>query len=189
MHATRTKLRPASSPADELNDRIAAIAAMNIDQLRALWRGEHRSDPPAGPTKDLLARALTYELQERALGGLSASTARMLRSLGKQEPEKQRHIIVGSVLIREHEGKRHEVIVIPRGFLWEGRTYESLSIIAKKITGTSWNGPRFFGLRQGHQAASSSAEAARQTNWQPGRRSSINTRIKSSGSLHEDRRS
>jgi hypothetical protein len=186
MHATRTEqARPASSPADDLDDGIAAIAAMNIDQLRALWRGEHRSDPPAGLTKDLLARALTYRLQERALGGLSASTAHLLRSLSKQNPERQRHIKVGSVLIREHEGKRHEVIVIPGGFLWEGRTYESLSVIARKITGTSWNGPRFFGLREGRQAALPSAEAARQINQQPGRRSSINTRT--SGRLHEAR--
>ena len=125
MHMNEpNKPRPASSPADDLDSRIAAIAAMNIDQLRALWRAEHRCDPPAGLTKDLLARALTYGLQERAFGGLSASTARVLRSLGKPGPERQRHIKVGSLLIREHEGKRHEVVVIPGGFLWEGRTYE-----------------------------------------------------------------
>jgi hypothetical protein len=109
----------------------------------------------------------------------------VLRSLGKPGPERQRHIKVGSLLIREHEGKRHEVIVIPGGFLWEGRTYESLSVIAKKITGTSWNGPRFFGLREGHKAASPSAEATRQINRQAGRRSSINTRT--SGRPHEAR--
>jgi len=184
MHMNESnKPRPASSPADDLASRIAAIAAMNIDQLRALWRAEHRCDTPAGLTKDLLARALTYRLQERAFGGLSASTARVLRSLGKPGPERQRHIKVGSLLIREHEGKRHEVVVIPGGFLWEGRTYESLSVIAKKITGTSWNGPRFFGLREGHKAASPSAEATRQINRQRGRRSSINTRT--SGRPHE----
>ena len=186
MHMNEpNKPRPASSPADDLDSRIAAIAAMNIDQLRALWRAEHRCDPPAGLTKDLLARALTYGLQERAFGGLSASTARVLRSLGKQGPERQRHIKVGSLLIREHEGKRHEVVVIPGGFLWEGRTYESLSVIAKKITGTSWNGPRFFGLREGHQVAPPSAEATRQINRQPGRRSSINTHT--GGRPHEAR--
>jgi hypothetical protein len=59
MHMNEAnKPRPASSPADDLDSRIAAIAAINIDQLRALWRAEHRCDPPAGLTKDLLARAL-----------------------------------------------------------------------------------------------------------------------------------
>jgi hypothetical protein len=174
MARKSNKSQPASLPAGALDSEIAAIAAMNIDQLRALWREQHRSDPPAGLTKDLLARALTYELQERVLGGLSASTVRLFRSLRTQDPEKQRHIKIGSALIREHEGKRHEVIVIPGGFLWEGRTYESLSVIAKRITGTSWNGPRFFGLREGRQADSSSVEAARPGSGRPGRRSSIN---------------
>ena len=82
------------------------------------------------------------------------------------------------MLIREHEGKRHEVIAVPGGFLWEGRTYESLSVIANKITGTRWNGPRFFGLRDRGQAEEQAAggshpEPARR---QPGRRSSINAR-------------
>src|SRR5947209_2657353 len=179
------KPRPASSPADDLDSTIAAISAMNIDQLRALWRAEHRSDSPAGLTKDLLARALTYRLQERAFGGLSASTARLLRSLRKQDPEMQRHIKVGSVLIREHEGKRHEVIVIPSGFMWEGRTYESLLVIAKKITGTSWNGPRFFGLRERHQAEAEGDQALStlpRKGSGPGRRSSVNTRVASTRS-------
>ena len=134
MHMNEAnKPRPASSPADDLDSRIAAIAAINIDQLRALWRAEHRCDPPAGLTKDLLARALTYGLQERAFGGLSASTARVLRSLGKPGPERQRHIKVGSLLIREHEGKRHEVVVIPGGFLWEGRTYEKVDRLTRSL--------------------------------------------------------
>jgi len=124
MHMNEAnKPRPASSPADDLDSRIAAIAAINIDQLRALWRAEHRCDPPAGLTKDLLARALTYGLQERAFGGLSASTARVLRSLGKPGPERQ----------REHEGKRHEVVVIPGGFLWEGRTYEKVDRLTRSL--------------------------------------------------------
>jgi hypothetical protein len=80
-------------------------------------------------------------------GGLSASTGRLLRSLVKPGAEPPRRVKVGSVLIREHHGVVHEVLVVPGGFCWQGETYDSLSTIAKKITGTSWNGPRFFGLR------------------------------------------
>ena len=124
---------------------------MNVYELRALWRKQRGIDPPAGLTKDLIARALTYRLQERAFGGLSASTGRILRSFEKQDSERLRHIMIGSVLVREHEGKRHEVIAVPGGFLWEGHTYDSLSVIANEITGTRWNGPRFFGLRDKRQ--------------------------------------
>jgi hypothetical protein len=69
------------------------------------------------------------------------------RSFSKPGVEPPRHIKVGSVLVRAHKGVLHEVMVIPGGFSWRGETFPSLSIIAKKITGVSWNGPRFFGLR------------------------------------------
>lgn len=174
------KPQPASAPAEDLEHEIAAIVAMNVYQLRDLWREQERSESPSGLTKDLLARALTYRLQERAFGGVSASTSRLLRSFEKQDPERLRHIKIGSVLVREHEGERHEVIAVPGGFLWQGRTYESLSVIANKITGTRWNGPRFFGLRDKRQTeqlpadhSSSDPETARR---QRGRRSSINAR-------------
>jgi hypothetical protein len=61
--------------------------------------------------------------------------------------EPLRHLKVGTVMVREHQGVTHEVIVVPGGFSWKHKTYPSLSAIAKGITGTSWNGPRFFGLR------------------------------------------
>ena len=58
-----------------------------------------------------------------------------------------RHLKVGTVMVREHLGEMHQVMVVPGGFSWKEKTYPSLSAIAKSITGTSWNGPRFFGLR------------------------------------------
>jgi hypothetical protein len=120
---------------------------MNIEQLRGFWRETFASDAPAALSKDLLARAICYRLQEQAFGGLSASTGRLLRSLAKPGIEPPRRIKVGSVLVREHQGLVHEVLVVPGGFCWQGKTHGSLSTIAKMITGTSWNGPRFFGLR------------------------------------------
>ena len=60
-----------------------------------------------------------------------------------------RHLKVGTVIVREHQATLHEVMVVPGGFSWRDKTYPSLSTIAQAITGTSWNGPRFFGLREG----------------------------------------
>jgi Protein of unknown function (DUF2924) len=142
-----TSAQPASTPAEPLDASLARITEMNIEQLRERWRATTGSEPPAAFSKDLLARAICYQLQEQAFGGLSASTVRLLRALANPGAEPPRHIKVGSVLIREHQGVVHEVLVVPGGFCWQDRTYASLSTIAKTITGTAWNGPRFFGLR------------------------------------------
>jgi hypothetical protein len=139
--------QPASAPAESLEARLARIAEMNIEQARGCWRRTFASDPPAAFSKDLLARAICYRLQAQALGSLSASTGRLLRSLVNLGIEPPRRIKVGSVLVREHQGVVHEVLVVPGGFCWRGNTHDSLSTIARMITGTSWNGPRFFGLR------------------------------------------
>ena len=139
--------QPASAPAEPLDVALARIGEMSIEQLRDCWRETFASDPPRGFSKDLLARALCYRLQEQAFGGLNVSTSRLLSSFGKPGDEPPRRVKVGSVLVREHRGVVHEVLVVPGGFCWRGKTYDSLSTIAKTITGTSWNGPRFFGLR------------------------------------------
>ena len=112
--------QPASEPAEPPDAALARIGEMNIDQLRACWRETFASDPPAAFSKDLLARAICYRLQEQAFGGLSASTDRLLRSLVKPGVEPPRQIKVGSVLIREHQGVVHEVLVVPGGFLLAG---------------------------------------------------------------------
>ncbi len=143
----RKKVRPACVPAAELDAQIESIAILRIDDLRAAWEDAFARALPVGFTKDLIARALTYRIQEASLGGLSARTHRILRDLGKGGVEPTRQVKVGSVIVREHGGNLHEVSVVPGGFLWQGQTYTSLSIIAKAITGTTWNGPRFFGLR------------------------------------------
>jgi hypothetical protein len=138
--------KSASPPAEPLDLGLSRISKMNIEQLRVCWRETTASDPPTF-SKELLARAICCRLQEQTFGGLSASTERLLRSLVKPGAEVPRRVKAGSVLIREHQGVVHEVVVVPGGFCWQGKTYDSLSTIAKAITGTSWNGPRFFGLR------------------------------------------
>jgi hypothetical protein len=140
--------RPMSQSAVEnLEVEISCIAALNIVELRTLWRETMGRPAPDAVSKDLIARALAYRLQEQRRGGLDPHLHRLLLSLAKPGAEPVRHLKIGSVIVREFEGKIHEVMVAPGGFYWSGQTYTSLSAIARKITGTSWNGPRFFGLR------------------------------------------
>jgi len=111
--------------------------------------------------KDLTARALAHWLQEEHLGGLASPLRKLLVSLSEKGAELMRRVKVGSVIVREYQGKLHEVMVVPNGFLWQGQIYSSLSTIALRITGTSWSGRRFFGLRDG-AGPGPSAGAARE---------------------------
>ncbi len=153
------KDQPTLAPADTIGQTIARIAAMNIDELRRAWQETFQSQPPAAFSKDLLARAICYRVQEDAFDGLAAATARQLRSLSKPGAEPPRRVKPGSIIVREHRGVLHEVLVTSDGFFWRGKTYDSLSMIAKMITGVSWNGPRFFGLRAKREAGASVASA------------------------------
>jgi hypothetical protein len=102
---------------------------------------------------------LAYHLQAEAMGGLDARTERYLERMDQTSSpaaaaplvqafeQQQRKPAPGTVLTREWNGQHHRVMVLDDGFAWDGRTFRSLSEIAKAITGTKWNGPRFFGLR------------------------------------------
>ncbi len=155
--------RPAPQQSESVDEQITRIGVMSITELREFWIESYDSDPPASFSKDLLARAIAYRLQEEAYGGLSAATTRLLKSLAKPGAEPPRRVKVGSVIVREHKGVLHEVMVVPGGFCWRGETYDSLSTIARKITGVSWNGPRFFGLRsrKDSDAGTDSSETAK----------------------------
>jgi Protein of unknown function (DUF2924) len=102
---------------------------------------------PKALSRDLLARMLAYRVQEQALGKLGREIGKLLERLAQGGTEPVRHLKVGTVMVREHQGTLHEVMVVPGGFCWRENTYASLSTVARAITGTSWNGPRFFGLR------------------------------------------
>jgi hypothetical protein len=130
-----------------LDAEIERVRALNIDQLRTLWRATFGLAPPPVLTKDLIARGIAYHIQEQAFGGLDRATVKLLAGLLKGPPvEGRRRLKAGTVLVREYQGERHTVTVAPGGFVWREVTYGSLSSIARAITGTSWNGPRFFGL-------------------------------------------
>ncbi len=186
MRPSSKPSQPTLRPAESIEQEIARLGAMTIGELRDAWRATFGAEPAVGFSKDLLARAISYRLQEQALGGLNASTARLLRSLSRPGVEAPRQVKVGSVIVREHRGVLHEVMVVPGGFCWQGKTYDSLSSIAKKITGVTWNGPRFFGLRSkkpsetledasNDPAAPDRGQTTERRNGRAGRRSSLRT--------------
>ena len=137
-------------------EELARLSASTIFELRGEWRRLHRAPPPMRLSRDLLMRAITYKLQERPLGGLSRSILRKLERLsldtgasGTRKPVPPIALKAGTRLVREWRGVTHTVLVHADGFEWNGGRYRSLTIIAHKITGAHWSGPRFFGLRKG----------------------------------------
>jgi hypothetical protein len=136
--------RPVDAAAIEAE--VDQIRSLGIDALRRRWRMLFGAVPPPGLPKDIIARMIAYRIQEEAFGGIDPKTARLLDRMARGESELPRRLKAGTVLIREYNGERHTVTVVPDGFVWQGATYTSLSVIAKTITGTAWNGPRFFGF-------------------------------------------
>jgi Protein of unknown function (DUF2924) len=130
------------------------LPSMPIVGLRKRYRELFRAEPPKAFGPDLLRRSIAHRIQERAYGGLSSSTRRLLNQLIKAARTKPngrlevpRRIKPGSELVRTWSGNTYRVMVTAEGFAWEGQTFASLSEVASRITGTKWNGPRFFGLR------------------------------------------
>jgi hypothetical protein len=139
---------------DAVARELAQLAQAPIAVLRERWRVDFRGEPPPAFGPDLLRRSLAYRLQEQAYGKLPAATQRELdRLIAHYEKNPRGHFVAprrikpGSVLVRDWNGKSHRVIVLDHGFGYNETTYTSLSQIARTITGTRWNGPRFFGLR------------------------------------------
>jgi hypothetical protein len=149
-----------------LEAEIEALSRLGLDALRMRWRQCLRTAPPPHLSRPLLFRLLAYKIQARLFGDLDRETARFLdrietervrrRAAGESKPKapppippvpSHRSLKPGTLLGREHEGQMHQVTVMTEGFAWNGQVYPSLSEIARLITGTRWNGPRFFGLR------------------------------------------
>jgi len=140
----------------EVEAELERLPKMSIVELRSRYRELFRTDPPKAFGRDLLRRNIAHRIQERAYGGLSRDHQRLLDQLVRAAQVKPngrlelpRRIKPGSELVRTWNHRTYRVVVIEKGFAWDGQTYSSLSEIAFKITGTKWNGPRFFGLRSG----------------------------------------
>jgi hypothetical protein len=147
MRKRNMSRQPAVPAAEGLEAELARISRLGRDELRALWRTMASRSPPAALSPDMLARMVAHSLQEQRLGKLANSTRKLLDRLARGGSEPDRHLKVGTVMVREHRGTLHEVMVVPGSFHWQGKIHASLSTIARRITGTAWNGPRFFGLR------------------------------------------
>ncbi len=125
-------------------EAVAAIASMDLTGLRAEWERRYGA-APRHRSVDLLRRVLAWRVQADLLGGFDATT---LKLLVRSDVAANLAPKAGMRLAREWAGKRHEVVVIEGGVVYEGITYGSLSEVARQITGINWNGPRFFGLRR-----------------------------------------
>lgn len=125
-----------------VTDEVRALLGLDLEGVRAEWR-KRLGEPPKLRSVDLLRRNLAWRMQAAVFGGLDDKTLAMIRGRTAPGPE----LRAGSLIAREWQGIRHEVEVIESGFRYKGATYDSLSKIARLITGTRWNGPRFFGLR------------------------------------------
>jgi hypothetical protein len=154
---------------------LGDLDRLSRSELRHLWRQEFGGEPPLSFGGDLLALAIAHARQERQYGGLPKSVVRELDRLfdralpgssgssgqqgagtrggaHKRIGQSPKLAQPGTILVREWQGTTHHVTVMADGFLWNGRAYNSLSGIARTITGTKWNGPRFFGMREPNDA-------------------------------------
>ena len=135
---------------EAIEAEIDRVRSLGLDELRTLCRVTFRSPPPSAFPKDLMARFLCWHIQEQTRVGLDLKTAKHLDGLArgaKPGANRPTRLKPGTVLLREYQGERHTVTVVPNGYVWRETIYASLSTIARAITGTSWTGPRFFGLR------------------------------------------
>lgn len=136
----------------ELEQEVLSLRRMSRHQLRYRWRDLFKAVPPAAFTPDLLARGIAWRLQEKALGGLSAEARRLLGSggagAGAQAKARASRPILrpGNRLVRRWRGRTYVVEVGEDGLHYDGTHFSSLTVIATKITGTRWSGPKFFGL-------------------------------------------
>ena len=141
--------------------RLAALKDMSVKQLKAEWEKLFGTDAPNN-SRPFLEQRLAYRIQELTFGGLSKPVRQLLDALADEVEGKKvrksvisdpRNPVIGTRLVREWNGTEHVITVLKDGFDWQGRRYKSLSAIARDITGTQWNGYRFFGLRERKDAA------------------------------------
>jgi Protein of unknown function (DUF2924) len=150
------RIGPALPDQEALEVEIARLRDLDLAALRSRWQTVFGRRPLAHLPRHLLFRILAYRLQADRWGDLDDASRRLLDSSGSPERAGQnaanlvRHIAdvrPGTSLGREWNGRLHRVAVLAEGFAWNGKIYRSLSQVAFAITGTRWNGPRFFGLR------------------------------------------
>jgi Protein of unknown function (DUF2924) len=148
-----------ASTKTSVGDEIAHLRGLDLKGLRSRWQSVFQRSAPAHLTRHLLFAVIAYRLQADRFGDLDHLSKQMLdRAIAKEAgpamsarlasfDQKRNELSPGTVLVREWDRQSHRVMVMADGFAWNGQTYDSLSKVAFAITGTKWNGPRFFGLR------------------------------------------
>jgi len=151
---------------DVSREALSRLPKLDIRELREEWCRLYKADASPHLSRELLIRAVAYRMQEVALGGLRPEPERQLRQIAQELTHAGAATIrlrpqlkPGTRLMREWQGRTYEVVVLDDGFSWQGARYNSLSAIARKITGTAWSGPLFFGLKQTRSASRRSSQA------------------------------
>jgi hypothetical protein len=142
-----------------IEDEVAHLRGLDLKGLRSRWQSVFQRPPPKHLSRHLLFAIITYRVQADRFGDLDHETRQVLDRINSNEigsavsarlvsfDQKRAELAAGTVLVREWERHSQRVMVMADGFAWNGQTYDSLSKVAFAITGTKWNGPRFFGLR------------------------------------------
>jgi hypothetical protein len=142
-----------------VGDEIAHLRGLDLKGLRSRWQSVFQRLPPGHLPRHLLFAIIAYRIQADRLGDLDHETEQILDRTGAKDTgttmsahlvsfdQKRAGLTLGTVLVREWDRHSHRVMVLADGFAWNGQTYDSLSKVAFAITGTKWNGPRFFGMR------------------------------------------
>jgi hypothetical protein len=157
-HIKVTPTRPGQDPRldQTVLSRLAALKTLSVKELKAEWEKQIGTAAPNN-SRVFLELRIAYRLQELSYGGPDRETRRMLDLLAdeveghnrrKHQIADPRNPVAGTKLLREWDGVEHTIIVLKDGFDWKGRRFKSLSAVAREITGTRWNGYRFFGLRE-----------------------------------------
>jgi hypothetical protein len=140
-------------------DELAHLRGLDLKGLRSRWQSVFQRLPPNHLPRHLLFAIIAYRIQADRLGDLDHETKQVLDRTVSNETgaaasarlvsfdQKRTELLPGTVLVREWDRHSQRVMVMADGFAWNGQTYDSLSKVAFAITGTKWNGPRFFGLR------------------------------------------
>jgi hypothetical protein len=151
----RVKITSALLDRAAIDAEIARLRDLGITELRARWHTTFQRSPLPHLPRHLMFRVLARRIQADQLGDLDNECQRLLDRSGSPEIAGERAVDQGrrsalkhgTMLGREWNGQMQRVMVLADGFAWNGKTYPSLTKVAFAITGTRWNGPRFFGLR------------------------------------------
>jgi len=139
-----------------ISDQVAKLPTFSRQQLLDLWKRLYRRAAPRGMRRERMIPFLAYRIQENAYGGFKPSTLSQLRRISRRLERSKSptdlilrpKVKVGTRMVRQWRGESHEVIVTQSGYEYRRASYKSLSEIARKITGTRWSGPAFFGLNR-----------------------------------------